>query len=76
MMCIIYEIRLQGCLDPSRAQWFDGMALSYDGQGHTILRGPVVDHAALYGLLEKARDLGLPLLSGSRVVGPTRGNDP
>jgi hypothetical protein len=76
MKSTVYEIRLQGWLDLSRAQWCGGMALSHDGQGNTILRGPVVDQAALYGLLDKARDLGLPLLSVNRVVAPTRKNDP
>ena len=60
---MIYEIRLRDHLDQSRSQWFDGMALFYDEQGHTILRGPVIDQAALYGLLERARDLGLTLIS-------------
>lgn len=60
---MIYEIRLQDRLDQSRSQWFDGMTLSYDEHGHTILRGLVTDQAALYGILEKARDLGLSLIS-------------
>jgi hypothetical protein len=70
---MIYEIRLQGHLDQSRSQWFDGMALSYDAQGHTILLGPVTDQAALYGLLDKVRDLGLPLISVNQIEVPSVG---
>jgi hypothetical protein len=58
-----YEIRLQGRLSPRWAAWFDGMTLSTDGDGTTALRGPVIDQAALHGVLQKVRDLGLPLLS-------------
>jgi hypothetical protein len=63
----VYEICLQGYLDDSRAQWFCGMSLTHDEQGNTILRGPVVDQAALYGLLERIRDLGVALVSVNRV---------
>ena len=58
-----YEIRLRGRLDPRWATWFDGMALTTAADGTTALRGPVTDQAALHGLLQKVRDLGLPLLS-------------
>ena len=58
-----YEIRLRGRLDPRWATWFDGMALTTADDGTTTLRGPVTDQAALHGLLQKVRDLGLPLLS-------------
>ncbi len=58
-----YEIRLKGHLDQRWAERFEGLTLSHDGDGTTILFGPVVDQAALYGLLRKVRDLGLPLLS-------------
>jgi hypothetical protein len=58
-----YEIRLRGRLDPRWAAWFDGMALTTADDGTTALRGPVTDQAALHGLLQKVRDLGLPLLS-------------
>ena len=58
-----YEIRLQGRLDPRWAAWFDGMTLTTADDGTTALRGPVTDQAALHGLLQKVRDLGLPLLS-------------
>ena len=62
-----YEIRLQGRLDQRWASWFDGMTLSTDADGTTLLRGPVADQAALHGLLARLRDLGLPLLSVRQV---------
>jgi hypothetical protein len=62
-----YEIRLQGRLDPRWAVWFDGLTLTAGADGTTTLRGPVVDQAALHGLLQRLRDLGLPLLSVAQV---------
>ena len=59
----LYEFRLKGHLDARWAERFEGLTLSHDGDGTTILVGPVVDQAALYGVLRKVRDLGLPLLS-------------
>jgi hypothetical protein len=61
-----YEIRLQGRLDPRWAARFEGMALT-TGDGHTVLAGPVVDQAALHGLLHQLRDIGLPLVSVRQV---------
>ncbi|MGY1680527.1 hypothetical protein [Geodermatophilus sp. SYSU D01176] len=58
-----YEIRLEGRLDPRWAAWFDGLSLSTADDGTTALRGPVVDQAALHGVLQKVRDTGLPLIS-------------
>jgi hypothetical protein len=58
-----YEIRLKGHLDDRWADWFDGLTLKREETGETLLTGPVVDQAALHGLLRKVRDLGLPLLS-------------
>jgi hypothetical protein len=58
-----YEIRLKGHLDARWAAWFDGLTLTRDSDGTTIIHGPVTDQAALFGLLQKTRDLGLPLLS-------------
>jgi hypothetical protein len=58
-----YEIRIQGRLDDRWSTWLDDLALSHTGDGTTFLRGPVADQAALHGLLNKLRDLGLPLLS-------------
>jgi hypothetical protein len=58
-----YEIRLQGRLDARWAAWFDGMSLSHERNGVTLIHGPVIDQAALHGLLQKVRDVGLPLIS-------------
>jgi hypothetical protein len=58
-----YEIRLKGHLDARWAAWFDGLSLTHERAGTTVLRGTVVDQAALHGLLQKVRDLGLPLVS-------------
>jgi hypothetical protein len=62
-----YEIRLQGRLDPRWSARFEGMTLTTGG-GHTLLVGPVVDQAALHGLLHQLRDIGLPLLSVRQVA--------
>ena len=59
----MYEIRLTGHLDDRWADWFDGLSLTHEPDGTTVVRGPVVDQAALHGLLQKVRDLGLPLVS-------------
>ena len=58
-----YEIRLDGRLHSRWAAWFDGMRLINESDGTTVLSGPVVDQAALHGLLQKVRDVGLPLIS-------------
>ena len=62
-----YEIRLKGHLDARWADQFEHMSFTHASDGTTILAGPVVDQAALYGLLRKVRDLGLPLLSVIQV---------
>jgi hypothetical protein len=62
-----YEIRVKGRLDRRWAAWFDGLALSNDADGTTVIRGQVVDQAALHGLLDRTRDLGLPLISVVQV---------
>jgi hypothetical protein len=62
-----YEIHLQGRLDPRWESWFDGMTIGANGDGTTLIRGLVVDQAALHGLLARLRDLGLPLLSVVQV---------
>jgi len=63
-----YEIRLAGHLDQRWAEWFDGLTLTHQSDGTTVLQGPVVDQAALHGLLQKVRDLGLPLVSVAQVA--------
>jgi hypothetical protein len=62
-----YEIRVKGHLGPRWAARFDGMTLTRDGDGTTVIHGPVVDQAALHGLLARVRDLGIPLLSVTQV---------
>jgi hypothetical protein len=62
-----YEIRLKGRLEPRWAAWFDGLSLTNESDGTTIIHGPVADQAALHGLLQKVRDLGLPLVSVTQV---------
>ena len=62
-----YEIRLRGHLDSRWAAWFDGLSLTNSSDGTTIIHGPVADQAALHGLLQKVRDLGLPLVSVSQL---------
>jgi hypothetical protein len=59
----IYQIRIKGHLDIQWAAWFDGLTITLEDNGDTILSGQVVDQAALHGLLKKVRDLGLPLVS-------------
>ena len=63
----IFQIRVIGHLDHEWSDWFDGMAISTDEKGSTLITGPVVDDAALHGLLKKVRDAGLPLLSVCRL---------
>ena len=60
---IVYQIRLKGHLDDQWADWFGGLTITLEENGDTLLTGPVVDQAALFGLLKKVRDLGLPLVS-------------
>ena len=68
-----YEIRLKGRLDARWAARFDGLSLTYESAGTTLIHGPVVDQAALHGLLTRVRDLGLPLISVTRVSQLTKG---
>jgi hypothetical protein len=59
----IYKIRLKGHLDREWTDWFEGLTVTLEEDGNTLLSGPVIDQAALHGLLKKVRDLGMPLLS-------------
>jgi hypothetical protein len=62
-----YEILVGGVLDSRWSSWFEGLAVSSDEPGQTLIAGPVTDQSALHGLLAKVRDLGLPLLSVRRL---------
>ena len=63
-----YEIRIQGRLDARWTARFDGMSMHDEPDGTTVLRGPVIDQAALHGLISRVRDLGLPLVSVAQVA--------
>ncbi|MDQ6670420.1 MAG: hypothetical protein M3069_06655 [Chloroflexota bacterium] len=62
-----YEIRLKGHLEARWSAWFDGLSLIQESDGTTVIRGSVIDQAALHGLLSKVRDLGLPLTAVTQV---------
>ena len=64
---MIYQIRIKGHLSPEWADWFEGLIITLEEDDDTLLTGPVVDQAALHGLLKKVRDLGMPLLSVNSV---------
>ncbi len=63
----VYQIKVEGHLDPGRADWFDGWDLILDGDGHTLLTGSSIDQPKLHGLLAKIRDLNLTLISLYRL---------
>jgi hypothetical protein len=62
-----YEIRLTGHLDAHWTAWFDGLSVSREADGTTVISGPIADQAALHGVLQRVRDLGLPLVSVIRM---------
>lgn len=62
-----YEIRLTGRLDAHWAAWFDGLTVSQESDGTTVISGRIADQAALHGVLQRVRDLGLPLISVTRL---------
>jgi hypothetical protein len=64
---LVYQIRIKGHLGRQWTDWFEGLNITLEDNGETLLTGPVVDDAALHGLLKKVRDLGMPLLSVNRI---------
>ena len=73
-MCtpIFYEIRVESHIGDSWSSWFDGMTIRHEESGETVLSGPLVDEAALHGVLMKIRDLGLPLVEAKRIPTGTK----
>ena len=69
-----YEIRIEGHLAPRWTAWFDGLDLTTEDDGTTTIHGPVADQAALHGLLQKLRDLGLTLVSIRQINDTPGGN--
>ena len=67
-MAAHYQIRFRGHLDPTWSAWFDGLTITHEASGDTVFAGPLPDQAALYGILEKARNLNLTLLSVGEML--------
>ena len=63
----VYQIRIKGHLSQQWMSWFEGLTITREQDGNTLLAGAVIDQAALHGILKKVRDLGMPLLSVNRV---------
>lgn len=64
---MVYQIRIKGHLSHRWTDWFEGLTITLEEDGDTLLTGTVIDQAALHGLLKKVRDLGMPLLSVNRI---------
>jgi hypothetical protein len=73
----VYQIRIHGHLGPEWREWFGSMSITPTDNGQTLITGPVIDQAALHGLLKKVRDLGTPLLAVNRITpGQNDGAEP
>ncbi|MEA4908841.1 MAG: hypothetical protein VB089_14550 [Anaerolineaceae bacterium] len=70
-----YQIRIQGHLDAQWSEWFEGLSVTLQDNGDTLITGLVIDQAALHGLLKKVRDLGMPLISVTPIF-PYQENGP
>jgi hypothetical protein len=68
---IVYHIRVEGHISESWSSWFEGLAIRHEESGETVISGSLVDQAALYGVLLRLRDLGLPLVAVKRVGAPS-----
>lgn len=64
----VFQIRIKGHLGYQWTDWFDGMAITLEDEGNTLLTGPVTDQATLHGLIKKVRDLGMPLISIDSIL--------
>jgi hypothetical protein len=71
----LFQIRIQGHLSQQWQDWFEGLTLTLEEDGNTLLSGPIVDQSALHGILKKIRDLGIPLLS-INSIGPNQSTSP
>lgn len=69
---MVYRIKVKGILDPCWSEWFDGLMITWQANGDTVLSGPVRDQAALHGLLVKIRDMGMPLLLVEQLEASSR----
>ena len=75
---LVYQIRIKSHLDSDWTDWFEGLTITLEKTGDTLLTGPIIDQAALHGLLKKIRDLGMSLISVNSLqspVAPTLGTD-
>ena len=72
---MVYQIRVEGHLGEQWTDWFEGLTINLEDNGEMLLTGPLIDQSALFGLLKKVRDLGMPLVSVNRVK-PDQGDAP
>jgi len=64
---MVYQIRIKGHLSSQWADWFEGLTITLEDEGYTLLTGPIIDDAALYGILKRVRDLGMQLVSVNQI---------